>query len=139
MSRSFSMTPRAVPRVETSYRRIVTDIPAPDSVPVLERLARFEPVSMQGQPPIVWDRADGFQVYDAHGNCWIDWTSGVLVSSAGHSRREIVDAIIAQAEHGLLHNYCFPSEPRARFVERLAGTLPPPLDKVFLLTTGSET
>jgi 4-aminobutyrate aminotransferase-like enzyme len=139
MARHFSLMPRRVPRVETKYRRIVTDMPAPDSVPVLETLHRVEPVSMQGQPPIVWDRAEGFQVYDKYGNCWIDWSSGVLVTNAGHGRREIVDAIVAQAQHGLLHNYCFPSEPRARFAERLAGVHPAPLDKVFLLTTGSET
>src|ERR1041385_9288724 len=36
-------------------------------------------------------------------------------------------------------NYCFPSAVRARFVERLAALLPPPLERVFLLTTGSET
>ena len=38
-----------------------------------------EPVAMRGQPPIVWDHAEGFQVYDAYGNCWIDWSSGVVV------------------------------------------------------------
>jgi len=139
MAYEYPLTPRPVARVETKYRRIVTDIPAPDSVAVLETLARCEPVSMQGQPPIVWDRAEGFQVFDKHGNCWIDWSSGVLVTNAGHGRREVIDAIVAQSQHGLLHNYCFPSEVRARFAERLAGLLPPPLDKVFLLTTGSET
>ncbi len=138
MPREFSATPRPVPPVETRYRRIVTPIPAPGSIPVLESLQAAEPVSMQGQPPIVWDRAEGFLVHDAHGNCWIDWSSGVLVTNAGHSRPEVVEAIIAQARHGLLHNYCFPSEPRARFASRLVEMLPSPLDKVFLLTTGSE-
>ncbi len=139
MLREFPLTPRAVPRVETKYRRIVTPLPAPDSLSTLETLHRYESISMQGQPPIVWDRAEGFQVFDKSGNCWIDWSSGVLVTNAGHGRPEIVEAIIEQARHGLLHNYCFPSEPRARFAERLAGVLPAPLDKVFLLTTGSET
>ncbi|HET8550047.1 MAG TPA: aminotransferase class III-fold pyridoxal phosphate-dependent enzyme, partial [Bryobacteraceae bacterium] len=37
-----------------------------------------------------------------------------------------------------LANYCFPSEIRAEFVERLASLCPEPLKKVFLLTTGSE-
>ena len=39
----------------------------------------------------------------------------------------------------LLTNYCFPSEIRAKLVQRLASLLPAPLEKVFLLTTGSET
>ena len=57
---------------------------------------------MQGQPPIVWDRAQGFQVYDAWGNKWIDWSSGVLIANAGHGRQEIVDAIVNQASSKLL-------------------------------------
>ena len=95
--------------------------------------------AMQGQPPVVWDRAEGFQVWDPYGNCWLDWSSGVLITNAGHGRREIADAIAAQAQHHLLTSYCFPSEPRARLVERLTSLAPEPLKKVFLLTTGSET
>jgi 4-aminobutyrate aminotransferase / (S)-3-amino-2-methylpropionate transaminase / 5-aminovalerate transaminase len=65
---------------------------------VLERLQQYEPVAMQGQPPILWDRAEGFHVADRYGNRWIDWSSGVLVANAGHGRRELIDAITAQAE-----------------------------------------
>jgi 4-aminobutyrate aminotransferase / (S)-3-amino-2-methylpropionate transaminase / 5-aminovalerate transaminase len=139
MAKEFNLTPKRVPRVETSLRRIVTDIPAPESIPILEKLYAYEPVAMRGQPPVVWDRAEGFQVYDAWGNRWIDWSSGVLITNAGHGRKEIIDAITRQASSQLLTNYCFPSEIRARLVERISGLLPEPLKKVFLLTTGSET
>jgi 4-aminobutyrate aminotransferase-like enzyme len=124
--------------IETKYRRIVTEIPAPASLPVLEKLRLHEPRAMQGQPPVVWDKAEGFQVWDANGNCWIDWSSGVLITNAGHGRREIIEAIQKQAESKLLANYCFPSEIRSRLVERLTSLLPEPLKKVLLLTTGSE-
>jgi len=139
MAKEYDLTPRAVPPVETPYRRIITAIPVPESIPLLERLARYEPVAMRGQPPIVWDRAEGFQVFDAWGNCWVDWSSGVLITSAGHGRERIREAVKRQADSGLLTNYCFPSEIRARLVERLATLLPEPLKKIFLLTTGSET
>ena len=139
MLREFELTPKRVPRIETRYRRIVTDLPAPDSLPILERLYRHEPLAMRGQPPIVWNRAEGFQVYDGYGNQWIDWTSGVLVANAGHGRKEIVDAIAAQANSKLLTNFCFPSDIRSRLVEKLTSILPEPLKKVFLFTTGSET
>jgi 4-aminobutyrate aminotransferase/(S)-3-amino-2-methylpropionate transaminase len=139
MSQPFPLEPREVPHVETSLRRIATPIPAPDSLPVLEKLREIEPVAMQGQPPIVWDRAEGFQIFDKYGNRWIDWSSGVVVANAGHGRKEVIEAVRAQAASGLLHNYCFPSDIRARLVERLSGVLPDPLKKVFLLTTGSET
>lgn len=130
---------RAVPRVETRFRRIVTAFPVPESLPVLEKLQRTEIRAMQGQPPVVWDRAEGFQVFDRWGNMWLDWSSGVLITNAGHGRREIIEAITRQAQHGLLTNYCFPSEIRAELAEKLVSLLPPPLDKVFILTTGSET
>jgi hypothetical protein len=139
MSRSFHLTPRDVPRIETPLRRIATALPAPESLSILETLRRIEPVAMQGQPPIVWHRAEGFQVFDPAGNKWIDWSSGVVVANAGHGRKEVIDAIQKQAAAQLLTNYCFPSEPRARLLEKLASLLPEPLKKIFLLTTGSET
>ena len=138
MAREYDLTPQRVPRVKTRFRRIVTDIPVPESLPIFEKLQRYEPLAMRGQPPVVWDRAEGFQVYDAWGNCWIDWSCGVLITNAGHGRKEIVEAITRQAHKPLLTNYCFPSELRARLTERIAHLLPEPLKKVFLLTTGSE-
>ncbi len=138
MGKEFSITPREVPRVETKYRRIVTPLPHPDSVATLERLRQFEPQSMRGQPPLVWERAEDISVYDKYGNRWLDWSSGVLVTNAGHGAREIRDAIITQTNSGLLHNYVFPSEERAMLVEYLASLAPEPLKKIFLLTTGSE-
>jgi 4-aminobutyrate aminotransferase/(S)-3-amino-2-methylpropionate transaminase len=130
--------PRNVPQVNTKYRRIVTPIPAPESIPILQTLRDNEPVSMSGQPPIVWDRAKGIQVYDKWGNMWLDWSGGVLVANAGHSNEKVVEAIVAQAQHGLLHNYAFPSEVRANLTEEILKISPEPLNRVFLLTTGSE-
>jgi len=134
-----AIVPKDVPKVNTKYRRIQTPIPPPEAVPILETLYRDEPVSMRGQPQVIWDRAEGFQVSDRWGNTWLDWSSGVLVANAGHGRPEIAEAICKQAKSELLHNYCFPSEIRSRLVDKLAGLAPDPLEKVFLLTTGSET
>jgi 4-aminobutyrate aminotransferase/diaminobutyrate-pyruvate transaminase/4-aminobutyrate aminotransferase/(S)-3-amino-2-methylpropionate transaminase len=138
METASHLQPRPVARVETRYRRIVTDLPAPASIPVLERLEKYELRAMGGQPLVVWDRAEGFQVYDASGNCWLDFSSGVLITNAGHGRKEIADAIKAQADTQLLASYAFPTEIRAELCERLAAVMPEPLKKVFLLTTGSE-
>ncbi len=139
MAREFGLTPRPVARVDTKYRKILTAFPVPESIPVLTELQANEPVAMRGQPPVLWDHAEGFQVYDRWGNCWIDWSSGVLVANAGHGRAEIIDAICYQVKSKLLTNYCFPSEIRARLVSRLVELMPQPMKKVFLLTTGSET
>lgn len=139
MGKPFDITPKNVPTVETPYRRINTPIPHPESVPTLERLLKFEPRSMSGQPPIVWERAEGFQVYDKYGNQWLDWSSGVLVTNAGHAHPAVRSAVIDQAESGLLHSYCFPNEERSELVELLVSLAPEGLEKCFLLTTGSET
>jgi 4-aminobutyrate aminotransferase-like enzyme len=138
MGKEFDIAPRVVPPVETKYRRIVTPLPHPDSLPTLEKLRQFEPQSMRGQPPIVWDRAEDIFVYDKYGNRWLDWSSGVLVTNAGHAAPEICAAIVEQVESRLLHNYCFPSEERAALCECLTSLAPEGLKKVFLLTTGSE-
>ena len=53
--------------------------------PVLEKLRQYEPRSMGGQPPVVWDRAEGIQVYDRWGNMWLDWSS----RRAGGQRRPL--------------------------------------------------
>jgi len=138
MGKEFNITPQLVPHVETRYRRIVTQVPHPESIATLERLRQFEPLSMRGQPPIVWERAEDIFVFDKYGNRWLDWSSGVLVTNAGHSAPEVKRAIIDQVNSGLIHNYVFPSEERAALAECLAGVAPDGLKKVFLLTTGSE-
>lgn len=138
MGKAFGLEPKEVRPVDTKFRKITTKIPAPESLGVLQTLQRFEPVSMTGQPPIVWDRAEGVQVYDRYGNKWLDWSSGVVVANAGHGAAEIKEAIRHQVDKGLLHNYCFPSAERAELVKYLADITPAKLKKVFLLTTGSE-
>jgi 4-aminobutyrate aminotransferase/(S)-3-amino-2-methylpropionate transaminase len=138
MAKQFAVKPRKVPRVRSRFRRIVTDIPVPKSLPILEALRRAEPLSMTGQPPILWDRAEGFRVFDRWGNIWLDWSCGVLVASAGHGRREIVAEVKKVLSRPLLHNYCFPSELRAKLAARLIELAPPGLGRCFLLTTGAE-
>jgi 4-aminobutyrate aminotransferase-like enzyme len=138
MGKEFNITPVNVAPVATKYRRIATALPHPDSISTLERLRAVEPISMRGMPPVVWEKAEDISVYDKHGNCWLDWSSGVLVTNVGHGVAEVRQAIIDQVNSGLLHNYVFPSEERAELAELLVSLAPPGLEKAFLLTTGSE-
>jgi 4-aminobutyrate aminotransferase-like enzyme len=138
MGKAFAIEPKDVKPVSTPFRKIVTKIPAPETLEILEILHRCEPVSMTGQPPIVWDRAEGVQVYDRAGNMWLDWSAGVVVANAGHGAAEVKEAIRRQVDKGLLHNYCFPNAERAALAQYLVNIAPEKLNKVFLLTTGSE-
>ena len=135
--KAYSTEPVKVRKVTTPFREIVTPIPAPDSVPILESIRRYEPYSTAGQPPILWDHAEGFQVYDKYGNKWLDWTSGVLVANAGHGRMEIRRAIVDAVEKSLLFSY-FPNEYEAKLVKKIAELAPEGLDRVFLLVTGEH-
>ena len=110
---SYSLTPVKVKKVSTKYRTIKTSIPVPQSLPVFRALEKSEPRSMMGQPPIVWDKAEDFTVSDRWGNRWIDWSSGVLITNAGHGRKEIREALKDVIDRGLLASYVFVHELRA--------------------------
>ena len=137
-TKEFPLVPRDVARIETRYRRIVTQIPVLESIPLLEEMRAAEPRSMGGQPPVIWDSGEGALLRDPYGNQWIDFSSGVLVTSVGHAHPRVVQAIREMAGRGLYHAYCFPTEVRARLASKIKSLLPSPLARVFLLTTGSE-
>ena len=87
-TKEFPLIPRDVIPVDTDYRTICTQIPVPESIPILKRLRDIEPRSMGGQPPVIWHHGEDFTVHDRYGNKWLDFSSGVLVTSSGHGRRD---------------------------------------------------
>ena len=135
----YDLTPVHVPKIKTRFRSIRTAIPVPASLPIFEELRRSEPRSMAGQPPILWHKAENFTVSDKWGNRWIDWSSGVLITNAGHGRKEIVRAVKQTASRPLLATYVFAHENRAMLARMLREISPDPNHyQVFLLSTGSE-
>lgn len=135
----FSLDPVSVPLQETAYRRICTGIPAPGTRAVFEALDRYESRSMHGQLPVVWDRAQGFQVWDQHGNCWIDFTSTIFVTNAGHSHPAVVKRMQKVLSGDLLHSYTYATDIRVEYLEKLIAATPASLEKAFLLSAGTET
>ena len=75
---NFSLDPVKVELVKTNNRLIHTPIPVAGTKEVFQRLELVESRSMHGQLPIIWDKAEGFQVFDIAGNCWIDFTSTIF-------------------------------------------------------------
>ena len=135
----YSLKPVKVPRINTKYRTIRTALPVPQSLPVFAELRRSEPRSMSGQPPILWHKADNFTVSDPWGNRWIDWSSGVLITNAGHGCPEIVKAVRGMLDRPLLATYVFPHAERAALTRMLREIAPVPSKyQAFLLSTGSE-
>ncbi|MCX7886753.1 MAG: aminotransferase class III-fold pyridoxal phosphate-dependent enzyme [Verrucomicrobiae bacterium] len=135
----YSLTPVNVPKIKTKYRTIKTPLPVPQSLPIFEELRRSEPRSMAGQPPVLWYKAEDFVVCDKWGNRWIDWSSGVLITNAGHGNPEIIKAIRQLLNRPLLATYVFAHEGRATLTRMLREISPDPDNyRVFLLSTGSE-
>ncbi|MEU6389133.1 aspartate aminotransferase family protein [Streptomyces sp. NPDC046939] len=84
------------------------------------------------------EHASGSFVHTADGRKILDFTSGQMSAILGHSHPAIVETVqrqIARLDHlysGML------SRPVVDLARRLAETLPAPLEKVLLLTTGAE-
>ncbi|MGC9539942.1 aspartate aminotransferase family protein [Streptomyces sp. UG1] len=84
------------------------------------------------------DRAAGSFLFTADGRKILDFTSGQMSAILGHSHPEIVATVqrqVATLDHlysGML------SRPVVDLARRLAATLPAPLEKALLLTTGAE-
>lgn len=138
MNYQFSQIPVDVPPIATKYRMIKTAIPAPETLQILLDLDKYESRSMHGQLPVVWDRAEDFQVYDVCGNCWIDFTSTIFVANAGHANPQIISAIQKTIDHKLIHTYTFAHEMRTSFLKKLIEITPDQFEKAFLLSAGTE-
>lgn len=138
MAKKFSLEPQEVTRIETKNRVIKTMMPVPEAVEILNEMRQYEPISMSGQPPVIWDKAVGYHVYDRWGNKWLDFSSGVVVANAGHCNPDVQKATMEVIGHGLMHSYCFPTEIRGKLEKRISELVPIPDNRVFLLSTGSE-
>lgn len=88
--------------------------------------------------PEIIDRAEGSFVYTESGRRILDFTSGQMSSILGHSHPEIVATVQAQVAR-LDHLYSgMLSRPVVDLARRLADSLPDPLTKTLLLSTGAE-
>ena len=138
-AKEFPLEPRETEPIQTEFRTISTALPVPESIPIFEQLRSHEARSMRGQPPLIWSEADGFLVQDGYGNQWIDWSSGVLVGNAGHNHPRIVQALRDHLNTSKpIMTYLFAHQVRANLAVKLVELAPENLDRVFLLTTGSE-
>jgi len=134
----FSHQPIKVEKIKTKYRTIKTAIPVPESIPMLEKMYEIEAQAMHGQLPMVWDRADDFQIYDQWGNVWLDFTSTIFVANAGHGNKRIVKSLKRVLDKPLLHTYTYASSERIDYLEYLIKNTPKQFEKAFLLSAGTE-
>ena len=87
----------------------------------------------------VFEWGEGSTLYDARGNGWIDALSGLWVVNAGHGRREIGEAMAAQASKlAYVSASSYTSVPAVQLAEILAQLTPGDLSRVFFCSGGSE-
>ena len=88
--------------------------------------------------PRVIERAEGSYVFDEDGNAILDFTSGQMSAVLGHGHPDVV-ATVTRGIRELDHLYSgMLSRPVVDVSRRLAESLPDPLQKVMLLSTGAE-
>jgi acetylornithine/succinyldiaminopimelate/putrescine aminotransferase len=85
-------------------------------------------------------RAEGVYVYDRSGRDYIDMVSGITVSNTGHRHPVILKAIRDQLDLYLHVNVYgeFIHSPQVMYARALVDRLPPGLDSVFFVNSGSE-
>jgi acetylornithine/N-succinyldiaminopimelate aminotransferase len=86
--------------------------------------------------PVRFVRGEGARLWDAEGNEYLDFLTGISVSSVGHCHPRVVEAIRAQAGELIHVGNLFYTEPMTRLARRLAesslgGT-------VFFTNSGAE-
>src|SRR5690348_11132460 len=121
-------------------RRLVTEIPGPESVRRFERRKRHVAAGVSTVLPVFVEAAGGGVLLDADGNSLIDLGSGIAVTGVGNSAPEVAERVVEQAR-AFTHT-CFMVTPYDGYVdvcERLAELTPGDFDKrSALFNSGAE-
>ena len=81
----------------------------------------------------------GVYLYDQSGKAYFDGSGGAAVSCLGHGDEDVIDAIKAQLDTvAFAHTSFFTSEPAERLAEKLIAHAPAGIDRVYLVSGGSE-
>lgn len=87
----------------------------------------------------VFDRGEGSTIYDVHGKAFLDGISGLWVVNAGHGRREIAEAMGAQAARlAYASSMNYTTVPAVQLADMIAERTPGDLNRVFFATGGSD-
>ena len=112
--------------------------PGPKSRELHARCTRhFKGLSSQVKLfPVVFESGSGCTLTDADGNRYIDFSSGIYVTTLGHCHPKVTEAVRKYA--GLLMNaHDFTTEIKTRLMEKLAAVLPGDLKAFQLYDCGT--
>lgn len=84
-------------------------------------------------------RGSGCYLYDETGKEYLDASGGAAVSCLGHGDQALIDAVKAQLDSlAYAHTGFFTSEPAEKLADILIAHAPEGLDRVYLVSGGSE-
>lgn len=86
------------------------------------------------------ERAEGPYFYTTNGKRYVDFISGIAVSSLGHRHPAVVKAIKQQVDrhlHVMVYGE-FIQRPQAQYAQLLTSQLPENLDRVYFVNSGTE-
>ncbi|MCP9200933.1 aspartate aminotransferase family protein [Gramella sp. GC03-9] len=86
------------------------------------------------------DYASGSYIYTTDGKQHLDFVAGVSACSLGHSHSKVVAAITQQAQkylHVMVYGE-YAQQPAVELTKLLAKHFPPPLEKTYLVNSGTE-
>lgn len=86
------------------------------------------------------DHAEGPFLYTKQGKRFVDFISGIAVSSLGHRHPKVVKAIHEQVDkhlHVMVYGE-FVQQPQVDFAELLTSNLPEKLEQIYLVNSGTE-
>ncbi len=88
--------------------------------------------------PLVPERGDGLYMWDVEGRRFIDFQSGQLCVTLGHSHPDYVKALCDQAKKIIQVGTTFIAPSEVLLAKKMAEIAPDPLQKSFFACTGSE-
>ncbi|KAA0022498.1 aspartate aminotransferase family protein [Antrihabitans cavernicola] len=101
-------------------------------------MTSLSPLLKQATPVIV-DHAEGSWVHGTDGRAYLDFTTGIGVTSTGHCHPRVVEAARAQVGSIIHAQYTtLMHRPLLELTEKLGEVLPAGLDSVFYANSGSE-
>jgi 4-aminobutyrate aminotransferase len=105
--------------------QLVTPLPGPRAMAVIERDARVVSPSYTRCYPLVAARGEGAMIEDVDGNRFLDFNAGIAVASTGHCHPQVVRAIEQQSNR-LIHmsGTDFYYENMVQLAEKLASLAP---------------
>lgn len=84
--------------IEESNVKLVTSIPGPKSIEILEERKKYVADGVSVSTGIAISEAKGALIKDVDGNVFLDFAAGIGVQNVGHCDPEIVEEIKKQTE-----------------------------------------